>query len=183
MYIKIHLTHVDTGIGAINLQTFSDQRHKYKIPNFEGITIIHEMEDGVVPYFLCTAADDYDITDQPPEAGVVQLSQSEWDAITVPFDANQQLLRYNSVREIRNEILDSTDVIVIKSIECELTLSSDFKTWRQALRDLPNGDSFPLTLPTPPSEVAVVVPNITTDEQYKKTLRSTFMFIDPLDAE
>ena len=105
MYIKIHLTHVDTGIGAINVETFSEQRHKYKIPNFGGITILHEMDDGVVPYFLCTAADDYDITDQSPEAGVVQLSQSEWDAITVPFDAKQELLRYDTLREIRNEAI------------------------------------------------------------------------------
>jgi len=182
MYIKIHLTHVDTGIGAINVETFSEQRHKYKTPNFNGITILHEMEDGIVPYFLCTAADDYDITDQPTEAGVVQLSQSEWDAITFPFDANQELLRYNLMREIRNEALEISDVLVIKSVECETSLSQEFKDWRQALRDLPNGDTFPLTFPTPPSEVTDMV-DITTNEQYQKSLRSTFMFIDPLPAE
>lgn len=182
MYIKIHLTHVDTGIGATNVETFSEQRHKYKTPNFGGITILHEMDDGVVPYFLCTAADDYDITDQPTEAGVVQLSQSEWDAIINPFDSFQQVKRLDTAREIRNESLDMSDVLVIKSIECETSLSQEFKDWRQALRNLPNGDTFPLTFPTPPSEVTDMV-DITTNEQYQKSLRSTFMFNDPLPAE
>ena len=48
-----------------------------------------------------------------------------------------------SVREQRDRLLSETDWVVIKSKETETTLSTSFKTYRQALRDITLQDGFP----------------------------------------
>ena len=45
------------------------------------------------------------------------------------------------LREERNQLLSETDWIVTKSIETGVAMSNDWKTYRQALRDLPASSS------------------------------------------
>ena len=180
MYIKAYLTHVDTGIGAIDSASYSDQRFKYREPNFPGITIVHRMDvDGPIPYFLCTAADDYDIDTEHSSTGITSLTQSEWDNIINTYDSEQESERYIRVREMRNDALDESDMYVIKQIECSIPITTEFRTWRQELRDLPNGDSFPINWPTPPSNITVSM----NQEEYRSTLRNIPMINDPIPAE
>ena len=83
IYIKAYLTHVDTGIGATDTASYSDQRFKYREPNFPDVTIVHRMDvDGPIPYFLCTATDNYDMDtededeDKPIEEQLVNLNMN-----------------------------------------------------------------------------------------------------------
>ena len=45
------------------------------------------------------------------------------------------------LREVRNQLLSETDWMVTKSVETGVTISNDWKTYRQALRDLPASSS------------------------------------------
>ena len=45
------------------------------------------------------------------------------------------------LREERNILLSETDWMVTKSVETGVTISNDWKTYRQALRDLPASSS------------------------------------------
>ena len=179
MYIKAYLTHVDTGIGATDSASYSDQRFKYQEPNFEHITIVHRfnVESGI-PYFLCTAPSSYDITEPSPLTGVSSITQSEWDTEISNYDNAQEIKRYATVREMRNSALDESDMYVIKQVECNVAITTEFRTWRQELRDLPNGDSFPVTWPTPPSNVVGII----TSGAYESALRTIDMINDPFDA-
>lgn len=179
MYIKTHLTHVDTGIGATDSASYSDQRFKYQEPNFEHVTIVYRfnVENGI-PYFLCTAPGGYDITEESPLTGLSSMTQSEWDDIINTYDSEQETKRYDSVREMRNDVLDQSDMYVIKQVECNVAITTEFRTWRQELRDLPNGNIFPVTWPTPPSGVVGII----TSGEYETTLRSIDMINDPFDA-
>ena len=160
--------------------SYSDQRFKYREPNFPGITIVHRMDvDGPIPYFLCTAADDYDIDTEDSSTGITSLTQSEWDNIINTYDSEQETIRYGLVRQMRNDALDESDMHVIKQVECNVPVTAEFRTWRQELRDLPNGDSFPINWPTPPSNITVSI----TQEEYRSTLRSAPMINDPIPAE
>ena len=68
--------------------------------------------------------------------------------------------------------------MAIKSLEQE-TLSAEFKTWRQTLRDLPNSSTFPTGFPTLPTELQN---HTEIQELYNRfdEVRSIFMIQDPL---
>ncbi len=177
MYIKTYLTHVDTGIGATDSASYSDQRFKYREPNFPGITIVHRMDvDGPIPYFLCTATDNYDMDTEHSSTGITSMSQSEWDNIINTYDSNQETERYGRVRQMRDDALDESDMYVIKQVECNIAITTEFRTWRQQLRDLPNGEDFPINWPTPPSNVVGII----TNGEYQSTLKSIPMINDPI---
>ena len=66
------------------------------------------------------------------------------------------------LREVRNQLLSETDWMIARSIETGVAISNDWKTYRQALRDLPassspsldeyyNLDLTSVTWPTEPS--------------------------------
>ena len=177
MYIKAYLTHVDTGIGATDSASYSDQRFKYQEPNFEYVTIVHRfnVESGI-PYFLCTAPSSYDITNEDSLTGITSMTQSEWDNIIDIYDSEQEAKRYSTVREMRNDALDTSDIYVIKQVECNVAITTEFRDWRQELRDLPNGDSFPVTWPTPPSNVTGII----TGGVYQSALKTIHMINDPI---
>lgn len=177
MYIKTYLTHVDTGIGATDSASYSDQRFKYREPNFPGITIVHRMDvDGPIPYFLCTATDNYDMDTEHSSTGITSMSQSEWDNIINTYDSKQETERYGRVRQMRDDALDESDMYVIKQVECNIAITTEFRTWRQQLRDLPNGEDFPINWPTPPSNVVGII----TNGEYQSTLKSIPMINDPI---
>lgn len=85
--------------------------------------------------------------------GLQVLTQQEWDAEITAYDTRQEQKRYNILRPIRDEILAVTDWIVIKAKEQATNLSTEFKNWRQALRDLPTQTPFPSAFPTLPTIV------------------------------
>ena len=177
MYIKTYLTHVDTGIGATDFASYSGQRFKYREPNFPGITIVHRMDvDGPIPYFLCTATDNYDMDTEHSSTGITSMSQSEWDNIINTYDSKQETERYGRVRQMRDDALDESDMYVIKQVECNVAITTEFRTWRQQLRDLPNGEDFPINWPTPPSNVVGII----TNGEYQSTLKSIPMINDPI---
>ena len=45
------------------------------------------------------------------------------------------------LREERNQLLSETDWVAARSIETDVAISNDWKTYRQALRDLPSSSS------------------------------------------
>ena len=85
--------------------------------------------------------------------GLQILTQQEWDAEISTFDSNRTQERYDVLREIRDRILELTDWMVIKDLEQSGSISVEFKTWRQDLRDLPNSQTFPTGFPTLPTEL------------------------------
>lgn len=85
--------------------------------------------------------------------GLQILTQQQWDNEISTFDARQTEKRFDILREIRDEMLELTDWIVIKAKEQGTNLTSEFKTWRQALRDLPSQTPFPTGFPTLPSSL------------------------------
>lgn len=85
--------------------------------------------------------------------GLQILTQQEWDAEISTFDSHRTKERYDVLREIRDKILELTDWMVIKDLEQNGSISVEFKTWRQSLRDLPNSQTFPTGFPTLPTEL------------------------------
>jgi hypothetical protein len=143
----------NTSVFAISSSMWSRPRFGYVAPNIEGLEIVHRMADSNgVPFCLSTCPDDTTITE---EDGLEILTQAEWDAEIATYDTAQETKRYVEVRSIRDKLLSETDWIVTKSLETGVALSSEFTTWRTALRDLPNGSEFPLTLPDAPVAVSV----------------------------
>jgi hypothetical protein len=85
--------------------------------------------------------------------GLQILTQQEWDAEISTFDSHRTQERYDILRDIRDRILELTDWMVIKDFEQSGSISAEFKTWRQDLRDLPNSQTFPIGFPTLPTEL------------------------------
>lgn len=85
--------------------------------------------------------------------GLQILTQQEWNAEISTFDSNRTQERYDVLREIRDKILELTDWVVIKDLEQSGSISVEFKTWRQNLRNLPNSQTFPTGFPTLPTEL------------------------------
>ena len=85
--------------------------------------------------------------------GLQILTQQEWDAEISTFDSYRTQERYDILREIRDRILELTDWMVIKDLDQSGSVSVEFKTWRQDLRDLPNSQIFPTGFPTLPTEL------------------------------
>jgi len=177
MYIKSHLIHKETGIGATNASTYHHQLNSYQEPSsISGINILYRMNyDDGIPYFLCTATDDFNVNSHS-SSGVSSITSTEWNDIIDTYDSNQETKRYTLVREMRNDALDTSDIYVIKQVECNVAITTEFRDWRQELRDLPNGDSFPVTWPTPPSNVVGII----TGGEYQSTLKNIPMINDPI---
>ena len=93
------------------------------------------------------------IVSQTEGEGLKVITQQEWDDTITEFDNKQEEKRYNILRDIRDKILEITDWIVIRDLEQQETVSQEFKTWRQELRNLPNSVEFPSGFPTLPTEL------------------------------
>lgn len=132
--------------------------------NNSNITIISSIEREVeIPVSILEPSSEtttitvYDVVYResysPQETqGLWILTQEQWDAEIVSYDTRQKEKRYSIIREIREELLSLTDWLVIKAKEQGTNLTSEFKTWRQSLRDITTGD-FPTEFPTLPSSL------------------------------
>ena len=119
------------------------------------------------------------VVSQTEGEGLKVITQQEWDDTITEFDNRQEEKRYNILRDIRDKILEITDWIVIRDLEQQETVSTEFKIWRQALRDLPNSVEFPTFFPTPPTELEN---NTEIQELYSRfdEVRGVSMINDPL---
>jgi hypothetical protein len=146
-------------------------------PNIEGLEIVHTLTDeNGIQFFLSNCPDTTTIEEVE---GLSVLTQAEWDAEIAAYDARQEEKRWKFIRKYRDQLLAQTDWIVIKAQEQGTNLSTDFKTWRQDLRDLPTAATFPLTLPAAPEGVSV---DQATYGAYVAELRGVHMINDPLPA-
>jgi hypothetical protein len=177
MYIKSHLIHKTTGVGATNNATYHEQLTSYQEPSsISGINIVQRLNyDNGIPYFLCTATDDFNVSEYS-SSGVSSMTSTEWNNTISSYDTEQERKRYVFVREMRDDALNTSDMYVIKQVECNVAITTEFRTWRQELRDLPNGDNFPITWPTYPSEVSGII----TGGQYQSNLKVIHMINDPI---
>jgi hypothetical protein len=119
------------------------------MPRISGLEVSYNLTDeNEIPFMLSTCSDDVVIEQVTP--GIQVLTQQEWDSEIASYDSRQETKRYDALRPIRDEMLLVTDWIAIKSQEQSTILNVDFKTWRQALRDLPSETPFPTGFPTLP---------------------------------
>lgn len=86
----------------------------------------------------------------------VDLTQEELDAKVAEeaqVAADRLQARKRVVREERNQRLQASDYVVLKAYEDKVDVAADWKTYRQALRDVPSQQGFPeeVTWPEPPS--------------------------------
>lgn len=70
----------------------------------------------------------------------------ELDAVEVA-KTNQMLDTQN--RAIRDRLLSESDVVIIRSIESGEAISEEVKAYRQALRDVPQQEGYPLSVTWP----------------------------------
>lgn len=165
------------GVFATTPEQFSRPLFGTMSPDIEGLETVHTLtdENGVV-FFLANCPDEVVIQEV---TGLEVLTQAEWDAEITAYDTRQETKRWVFVRKHRDQLLIQTDWIVIKAKEQGTNLATDFKDWRQSLRDLPAAATLPLELPAAPAGVSV---NQATYNAYIADLRSVPMINDPLPA-
>ena len=72
------------------------------------------------------------------DSGVTIPTESELNTKVAELDAAEPM---RLLRKERNQLLSETDWMVTRSIETGVAMSNDWKTYRQALRDLPASSS------------------------------------------
>ena len=72
------------------------------------------------------------------DSSVTIPTESELNTKVAELDAAEPM---RLLRKERNELLSKTDWMVTRSIETGVAMSNDWKTYRQALRDLPASSS------------------------------------------
>ena len=130
----------------------SDLSYKWKLPLL--VEVIQEIyNDTSIPWCLRY---DTDITteDEFKKAfSVNDKTESEWGLtwsdVKTKWDAKVAAQPLTDLRGVRNDLLAETDWLA----NSDVTMSDDWKTYRQALRDLPANTSDPAnpTWPTKPS--------------------------------
>ena len=177
--IKHYLVDRDNpNVFATTPEQFSKPMFGTIAPNIEGLEVVHSLfDENNIVFFLSTCPDTTTIDEVE---GLKVLTQAEWDVEIAAYDARQEVKRWDFVRKYRDLLLGKSDWAVIKAKETGEYLSTDFKDWRQSLRDLPAAATFPLSLPTVPQSSE----GVTIDQQiyadYVSDLRSINMINDPL---
>ena len=74
--------------------------------------------------------------------------EAEWDAMQAESAASADDRKAEEVRSERNQLLSETDWMA----GSDVTMSDEWRTYRQALRDIPSQEGFPnsVTWPTAP---------------------------------
>lgn len=165
-----------------NLEVFAVSPEQWTRPMFgvigfaaDGLETVHRLTDeNGIEFFLSTCPDETSIEEKE---GLSVLTQQQWDAEIAAHDARQESKRWNFIRTYRDQLLEATDWIVIKAKEQGTNLSTAFKDWRQSLRDLPSGTTFPIELPAAPDGVSI---DQGIYDGYIGALRSIPMINDPL---
>ena len=85
---------------------------------------------------------------------LVAMTDSEIAEFNASKATDAQIIahKWQNQREIRNNLLSQSDWVVTKASETGVAVSDDWKTYRQALRDVPTqSDPDNITWPTKPS--------------------------------
>ena len=72
------------------------------------------------------------------DSGATKSTETEINNKISELDAAEPM---RLLREERNQLLSETDWVAARSIETGVAISNDWKTYRQALRDLPSSSS------------------------------------------
>ena len=74
--------------------------------------------------------------------------EAEWDAMEAQYVSEADTRKAEEVRQERDQLLQQTDWMA----NSDVTMSDDWRTYRQALRDIPSQEGFPndVTWPTKP---------------------------------
>ena len=71
---------------------------------------------------------------------------------SLPTDAEIIASKWKGIRNLRDALLKETDWVIVKATETGVAVSDEWKTYRQALRDVPTqSDVDNITWPTKPS--------------------------------
>jgi hypothetical protein len=93
------------------------------------------------------------VTDQVPPNGIARWNNG-WDILDEYPQPPQPSIteKQNEIRKNRNQLLQDTDWVIIKSIEAGVSNLAQWKAYRQALRDITAQPGFPnnVTWPTKP---------------------------------
>tara|TARA_B100000900_G_C20273037_1_gene590837 strand:+ start:137 stop:418 length:282 start_codon:yes stop_codon:yes gene_type:complete len=86
-----------------------------------------------------------------PEGNIPFTAEEEleWDNIETAWNASASDRKAEEIRQERNNIIQQSDWMG----SSDFTMSDEWKTYRQALRDIPSQEGFPnsVTWPTKPS--------------------------------
>ena len=72
------------------------------------------------------------------DSGATKPTESALNTKVAELDSAEPM---RLLREERNQLLSETDWVAARSIETGVAISNDWKTYRQALRDLPSSSS------------------------------------------
>lgn len=133
-----------------NITVVSSTERQVEVPVFDRLSEEPTKETRTETVYDVVYRESYILEESE---GLQILTQQEWDAEISAFDSHRTQERYDILREIRDRILELTDWMVIKDLEQSGSVSAEFKTWRQNLRDLPNSQTFPTGFPTLPTEL------------------------------
>lgn len=133
-----------------NITVVSSTERQVEVPVFNRPDVEQTGETRIETVYDVVYRESYILEESE---GLQILTQQEWDAEISAFDSHRTQERYDILREIRDRILELTDWMVIKDLEQNESVSVEFKTWRQSLRDLPNSQIFPTGFPTLPIEL------------------------------
>lgn len=133
-----------------NLVVVSSTERQVEVPVIDQETRIPTEETKTETVYDVIYREPYVIEESD---GIKIFTQDEWNQEIEIFDNRQKEKRYNILREIRDKILELTDWMITREWEQGKEISQDFKTWRQALRDLPNLNTFPLEFPILPTSL------------------------------
>lgn len=160
---------------AISPEQFSRPMFGTIMPLIPDLNVVYSLSDeNGIRFFLSTCPDEVVVE---VKDGIEIITQQEWDNIVAEHDTRQEQKRYDVLRKYRNQLLNASDWIVVKSIDTEVAIAASFKAWRQELRDLPESASFPESIPECPEPLKV------DDDffaKYNSELRSFYMVNDPL---
>jgi hypothetical protein len=160
----------------------TDTRFGLMMPRIEGLEIQQQLfTQNDIPYFLSYVPDGVQLVETEGE-GLKIITQQQWDDEIVAFDTIQLNKRLEILRKYRDILLSQSDWAVIKAKETGGYLSSDFKNWRQSLRDLSSTTPFPGELPTVPQNNEGVVIDQQLYNNYYSEVRNISMINDPLNS-
>ena len=76
---------------------------------------------------------------------LIELTDAEEAAYiaSIPTDTEVLAQKWQNQREIRDDLLSRSDWVVTKASETGVAASDEWKTYRQALRDIPSTQSDP----------------------------------------
>lgn len=97
------------------------------------------------------------------QSGLIPITEEEADAIRFPPPTQAQ--QAEIIRAKRDALLKETDLVVIRCAEADEAVPAAWKTYRQALRDIPEQADFPDAVVWPQQPQAAVAGEEMTETQ------------------